>query len=219
MANRSNLIRSKVTIGARYWRVNLFRRILQSDQSVFQSTISSTELARHHPSSSRPTLTYHVRAAFVFNKHSWQVEPLVRTAGWPVFARFPKVGACSALAVLRLFAISRVLRSRGYGYEILFGPVSSHGAAGDCAGRMRTWCDQSVGLPGPSDKVAGFWLGLWHGFIAPFVFLVSLFKNGLGIYEVHNNGGWYNFGYLFGLACIFGGGRHGSRRKKTPAQP
>ncbi|HEY1424762.1 MAG TPA: hypothetical protein VGF20_15010 [Candidatus Acidoferrum sp.] len=62
--------------------------------------------------------------------------------------------------------------------------------------------------------VAGFWLGLWHGFIAPFVFLASLFKSGLNIYEVHNNGAWYNFGYLFGLACILGGGGHGSARRK-----
>jgi hypothetical protein len=53
------------------------------------------------------------------------------------------------------------------------------------------------------DAVAGFWLGLWQGFIAPFVFVASLFKSNLNIYEVHNNGGWYNFGFLFGLACFF----------------
>jgi hypothetical protein len=34
--------------------------------------------------------------------------------------------------------------------------------------------------------VAGFWLGLWQGFIAPFVFGASLFKSNLSIYEVHN---------------------------------
>jgi len=55
------------------------------------------------------------------------------------------------------------------------------------------------------DGVAGFWLGLWHGFTAPFVFVASLFKGHLSIYEVHNNGAGYNFGYLFGLACFFGG--------------
>jgi hypothetical protein len=51
--------------------------------------------------------------------------------------------------------------------------------------------------PGPNmlkgtanDKytVAGFWLRLWQGFIAPFVFVLSLFLSGLNIYEVHNNG-------------------------------
>lgn len=61
--------------------------------------------------------------------------------------------------------------------------------------------------------VAGFWLGLWQGFIAPFVFLISLFKGNLNIYELHNNGAWYNFGYLFGLACFFRGkGNRGPRR-------
>jgi hypothetical protein len=78
-------------------------------------------------------------------------------------------------------------------------------------------------VPGPNnlkgtasdkDSVAGFWLGLWQGFIAPFVFLISLFKNGLNIYEVHNNGAWYNFGYLFGLMCFFGGGGNRTRRRR-----
>ncbi|HEU0369109.1 MAG TPA: hypothetical protein VFR42_07870, partial [Candidatus Acidoferrum sp.] len=34
------------------------------------------------------------------------------------------------------------------------------------------------------------------------------------VYEVHNNGAWYNFGYLFGLACFFGGGGKSSARRK-----
>jgi len=63
--------------------------------------------------------------------------------------------------------------------------------------------------------VAGFWLGLGQGLIAPFVFVVSLFKSDLSIYEVHNNGGWYNFGYLFGLACFFGGTGNRARRGKV----
>ena len=58
-----------------------------------------------------------------------------------------------------------------------------------------------------SGNVAGFWLGLWHGFIAPFAFIVSLFKDDIGIYETHNNGRWYNFGFIFGLMLIFGGNR------------
>jgi len=74
--------------------------------------------------------------------------------------------------------------------------------------------------PGPNqsardhDGVAGFWLGLWQGFIAPFVFVVSLFKRDLSIYEVYNNGAWYNFGYLFGLACFFGGGGNRAARRR-----
>jgi hypothetical protein len=66
--------------------------------------------------------------------------------------------------------------------------------------------------------IAGFWLGLWQGFIAPFVFAASLFKSDLNIYEVHNNGAWYNFGYLFGLACFFGGTGSRAARRSEPRQ-
>jgi hypothetical protein len=62
--------------------------------------------------------------------------------------------------------------------------------------------------------VAGFWLGVWQGFIAPFVFVASLFTSNLNIYEVHNNGAWYNFGYLFGVACFFGGSGNRTARRK-----
>jgi hypothetical protein len=72
--------------------------------------------------------------------------------------------------------------------------------------------NQAKGAANEHNVVAGFWLGLWQGFIAPFVFVVSLFKSNLGIYEVHNNGDWYNFGYLFGLACFFGGSGNRARR-------
>jgi hypothetical protein len=76
--------------------------------------------------------------------------------------------------------------------------------------------NQFKGTVSERDVVAGFWLGLWQGFIAPFVFVASLFKNNLSIYEVHNSGAWYNFGYLFGLACFFGGsGNRAARRQKT----
>jgi hypothetical protein len=62
--------------------------------------------------------------------------------------------------------------------------------------------------------LAGFWPGLWHGIISPFTFVVSLFNNKVGIYEVHNNGGWYNFGFILGACIIFGGGSKASSRKK-----
>lgn len=52
---------------------------------------------------------------------------------------------------------------------------------------------------------AGVWLGLWHGLIAPVTFVISLFSDAVGIYEVHNNGAWYDFGYVLGLGMIVGG--------------
>jgi hypothetical protein len=60
---------------------------------------------------------------------------------------------------------------------------------------------------------AGFWLGLWHGVISPITFLISLFNLDVHFYEVHNNGGWYNFGFVWGCGIIFGGSRGASRFK------
>jgi hypothetical protein len=64
---------------------------------------------------------------------------------------------------------------------------------------------------GPGD-VAGFWQGLWHGFIVLFTFVISLFNGDVGIYEVSNNGGWYNFGYLLGVMIFWGGGGGGAAK-------
>jgi hypothetical protein len=69
------------------------------------------------------------------------------------------------------------------------------------------------GLAGPDSKFkqpeaepAGFWAGLWHGSILPIAFVASLFKPGVGIYETHNRGGWYNLGFIFGASSSLGGG-------------
>jgi hypothetical protein len=71
--------------------------------------------------------------------------------------------------------------------------------------------------PGANDVVAsgagepaGFWLGLWHGIITPVTFVISLFNDNVNIYEVHNNGNWYNFGFVLGLSVIFGSGSRAS---------
>jgi hypothetical protein len=68
---------------------------------------------------------------------------------------------------------------------------------------------------GTGQDPAGFWYGLWHGFIAPVTFVISLFTDEVSIYEVRNSGGWYDFGYVVGLSLIFsgGGGAAGSRRR------
>ena len=57
----------------------------------------------------------------------------------------------------------------------------------------------------PDAEPAGFWAGFWHGAIMPIAFLVSLFNPGVGIYETHNNGTWYNFGFVLGAASSVGG--------------
>jgi hypothetical protein len=61
-------------------------------------------------------------------------------------------------------------------------------------------------------KVAGFWLGLWHGLISPVTFVISLFSKTVRLYEVHNNGGWYNFGFVLGAGLFLGGGILGRKK-------
>jgi hypothetical protein len=74
----------------------------------------------------------------------------------------------------------------------------------------------TASVAGPD--AAGFWLGLWHGFISPVTFVVSLFKDGVGVYEVRNNGGWYDFGFMLGISTVFGGpGGGAARRRRTRA--
>jgi hypothetical protein len=66
-------------------------------------------------------------------------------------------------------------------------------------------------VPDADGSLAGFWLGLWHGMISPLTFIVSLFSEKVSIYEVHNNGGLYNFGFLLGIAMVWGGGGAAAR--------
>ena len=47
-------------------------------------------------------------------------------------------------------------------------------------------------LAGTDPEAAGFWLGLWQGLISPVTFVVSLFNPDVNIYEVNNNGNWYD---------------------------
>ncbi len=53
--------------------------------------------------------------------------------------------------------------------------------------------------------VAGFWRGLWHGLISPVTLIISFFSDSVHFYEIHNNGNWYNFGFVLGLLILFGG--------------
>jgi len=69
-------------------------------------------------------------------------------------------------------------------------------------------------VPNAHGHIAGFWLSLWQGAIAPITFLISLFSNHVNVYEVHNNGNWYNFGFVLGAGILFGGGAAGGRRRR-----
>jgi hypothetical protein len=71
-------------------------------------------------------------------------------------------------------------------------------------------------VPNEKKETASFFQGLWHGIILPVTFVISLFTPAVNVYETHNDGGWYNFGFLLGLAIIFGGsgGGAGARARR-----
>lgn len=75
--------------------------------------------------------------------------------------------------------------------------------------------NNQVNVPNAEGKVAGFWQGLWHGIISPVTFVISLFNHSVTVYEVHNNGGWYNFGFLLGIGAFAGGGGSAASRRRS----
>lgn len=70
-----------------------------------------------------------------------------------------------------------------------------------------------VKTPDIDGNLAGFFSGLWHGFILLFTFIGSLFSENINIYEVHNVGPLYNLGFLIGVSSFFGGGGSASNKK------
>ena len=64
----------------------------------------------------------------------------------------------------------------------------------------------------PVDPAApGFLLGLWHGFIFPVAWFLSLVMPDIAVYAVPNNGGWYDFGYFLGIV-VFGVGANRGKK-------
>jgi hypothetical protein len=52
---------------------------------------------------------------------------------------------------------------------------------------------------------AGFFWGVWHGWIAPVSLIWGFFNPEIRIYEVNNTGWWYDFGYYMAIISGFGG--------------
>lgn len=61
---------------------------------------------------------------------------------------------------------------------------------------------------------AGFWAGLWHGFISLVTFIISLFNDNVTIYEIDNTGKLYNLGFILGAMIFYGGGGTSRCRRK-----
>jgi hypothetical protein len=69
-----------------------------------------------------------------------------------------------------------------------------------------------VNAPGPNPlvnktdankHVAGVWMGVWHGIISPVTLVISFSNPNVQMYEVHNDGSQYNFGFLVGVVVLF----------------
>lgn len=56
-----------------------------------------------------------------------------------------------------------------------------------------------------SDQPAGFFWGVWHGWVAPVSLIISLFRDNIRIYETINTGWWYDFGFYIAVISGFGG--------------
>ena len=57
----------------------------------------------------------------------------------------------------------------------------------------------------------GFLGGLWHGMIAPFAWIGSLFSDDIAVWAVNNNGGWYTFGFVLGVGALTGSASRSSK--------
>lgn len=56
-----------------------------------------------------------------------------------------------------------------------------------------------------ADKPAGFFWGIWHGWVAPISLIIGIFNHGIRIYEPANTGWWYDFGFYMAIISGFGG--------------
>lgn len=75
-----------------------------------------------------------------------------------------------------------------------------------------TACAATQASSAVAPNAPGFLLGVWHGFIFPVAWIVSLFTDQVAIYAVPNNGGWYDFGYFLGIVVFGVGAKKGGER-------
>lgn len=52
---------------------------------------------------------------------------------------------------------------------------------------------------------AGFFWGVWHGWLAPVSLVIGIFNKSISIYEVNNTGWWYDLGFYMAIISGFGG--------------
>jgi len=77
-------------------------------------------------------------------------------------------------------------------------------AAGVMMLTLLTGCVPGDGSYSPTDP-AGFFWGIWHGWIAPISLIGGLFNDTWRVYETFNTGWWYDFGFYIAIISGFGG--------------
>jgi hypothetical protein len=77
-------------------------------------------------------------------------------------------------------------------------------------------------LPGNSgyttEQPAGFFMGIWHGWIAPISLIIGLFNHDVRIYESFNTGWWYDFGFYIAIIAGFGSLALSRKHKKQESR-
>lgn len=72
-------------------------------------------------------------------------------------------------------------------------------------------------LPGDgkhtADQAAGFFWGIWHGWMAPLSLILGLINKTTRIYEVNNTGWLYDLGFYAAVISGFGGFSLSRKRK------
>ena len=53
-----------------------------------------------------------------------------------------------------------------------------------------------------NETPSGFWFGTWNGMTMAFSLIGNLFSDNITIYDINNNGIWYNTGFVGGLSII-----------------
>ena len=59
--------------------------------------------------------------------------------------------------------------------------------------------NELAGVSNAKEHLAGFWVGLVHGFLSIIALIGSIFNKSIGIYESHNSGFGYNAGFVLGM--------------------
>jgi len=65
------------------------------------------------------------------------------------------------------------------------------------------------------DDPAGFFWGIWHGWLAPLSLVIGIFDKNIRVYEVMNSGWWYDLGFYAAIISGFGGFSLSRKKRKN----